>query len=65
MPGVLTSVLMIRMLIVGYAAGIACWEAESRIWAGIHYRSDIDAGRQLAHGVADKVIERAMRDGSQ
>jgi len=39
--------------------------AESRIWAGIHYRSDIDAGRQLAHGVADKVIERASKDGSQ
>ena len=38
--------------------------AESRIWAGIHYRSDIDAGRQLALGVADKVIERAKQDGA-
>jgi membrane-associated phospholipid phosphatase len=35
--------------------------AESRLWAGIHYRSDIVAGRQLALGVADKVIERAKR----
>lgn len=38
--------------------------AESRIWAGIHYRSDIDAGRQLAIGVAGKVIERAKQDGA-
>jgi membrane-associated phospholipid phosphatase len=33
--------------------------AESRLWAGIHYRSDIIAGRQLALAVADKVINRA------
>jgi membrane-associated phospholipid phosphatase len=33
--------------------------AESRLWAGIHYRSDIVAGRQLALAVADKVIDRA------
>ena len=38
--------------------------AESRIWAGIHYRSDIDAGRQLAIGVASKVITRARQDGA-
>ena len=36
--------------------------AESRIWAGIHYRSDIDAGRSLALAVADKVIARAKQD---
>jgi membrane-associated phospholipid phosphatase len=39
--------------------------AESRIWAGIHYRSDIIAGRQLALAVADKMIERAKHDGAQ
>jgi membrane-associated phospholipid phosphatase len=39
--------------------------AESRIWAGIHYRSDIVAGRRLAIAVANKVIERAMHDGAQ
>jgi len=39
--------------------------AESRIWAGIHYRSDIIAGRQLAVAVADKVIERAEHDGAE
>ena len=36
--------------------------AESRIWAGIHYRSDIVAGRELALAVANKVIERARHD---
>lgn len=39
--------------------------AESRIWAGIHYRSDIVAGRQLAVAVADKVIQRAKQDGAE
>jgi hypothetical protein len=39
--------------------------AESRIWAGIHYRSDINAGRQLALAVAEKVIARAKQDGAQ
>ena len=39
--------------------------AESRIWAGIHYRSDIDFGRKLALAVADKVIARAKQDGVQ
>jgi membrane-associated phospholipid phosphatase len=38
--------------------------AESRVWAGIHYRSDIVAGRQLAIGVSDKVIARARLDGA-
>jgi membrane-associated phospholipid phosphatase len=39
--------------------------AESRIWAGIHYRSDIVAGRGIALAVADKVIARAKQDGSE
>jgi membrane-associated phospholipid phosphatase len=38
--------------------------AESRIWAGIHYRSDIVAGRELAVAVANKVITRAREDGA-
>jgi membrane-associated phospholipid phosphatase len=37
--------------------------AESRLWAGIHYRSDIEAGRKLALAVADKIISRAQQDG--
>jgi hypothetical protein len=39
--------------------------AESRIWAGIHYRSDTDAGLALGRSVAQAVIERARNDGSQ
>jgi membrane-associated phospholipid phosphatase len=46
-------------------AALGARAAESRIWAGIHYRSDIVAGRQLAIAVADKVIERAKQDGAQ
>src|SRR5579864_977559 len=38
---------------------------ESRIWAGIHYRSDIAAGFDLARKVAEAVIERARVDGSR
>jgi len=47
------------------AAALGERAAESRVWAGIHYRGDIVAGRQLAIAVADKVIERAMQDGAQ
>ncbi len=38
--------------------------AESRIWAGIHYRSDIVAGAELARAVAGKVLDRARADGA-
>jgi membrane-associated phospholipid phosphatase len=33
---------------------------ESRIWAGIHYRFDIEAGETLGRQVAEKVLERAF-----
>ncbi|MBV8416141.1 MAG: phosphatase PAP2 family protein [Verrucomicrobia bacterium] len=39
--------------------------AESRLWAGIHFRSDIDAGLTLGRAVAKLVMERAEKDGSQ
>jgi membrane-associated phospholipid phosphatase len=39
--------------------------AESRVWAGIHYRSDIVAGAALGRAVAAKVIGRAQQDGAQ
>jgi hypothetical protein len=39
--------------------------AESCIWAGIHYRSGIVAGRQLAVAVANKVIEPAKQMGGE
>jgi len=38
---------------------------ESRLWAGIHFRSDIDAGLALGRAVAKLVIEQAKSDGSQ
>jgi hypothetical protein len=38
---------------------------ESRIWAGIHYRSDLVAGFDLARKVAEAVIEHARVDGSR
>jgi membrane-associated phospholipid phosphatase len=38
--------------------------AESRFHAGIHFRSDNDAGLELGKNVADKVIERLMADGA-
>jgi membrane-associated phospholipid phosphatase len=37
----------------------------SRLWAGIHFRSDIEAGLEIGRAVAQKVIERARQDGSQ
>jgi membrane-associated phospholipid phosphatase len=38
--------------------------AESRIWAGIHYRSDTDAGLAIGRSVAQLVIDHAKADGS-
>lgn len=44
---------------------IADDESWSRLWAGIHFRSDIEAGRALGRKVAGAVIERAKQDGSR
>ena len=38
---------------------------DSRIWAGIHYQIDLDAGNQLGRSVAQKFIDWANSDGSQ
>jgi membrane-associated phospholipid phosphatase len=46
-------------------AALAQEANESRIWAGIHYRSDTVAGAALGRAVANKVIDRARNDGSQ
>jgi membrane-associated phospholipid phosphatase len=43
-----------RLLALGKEA------AEARIWAGIHYRYDIDAGQELGRKVADKTLARAF-----
>ena len=38
--------------------------SESRIWAGIHVRSDIEAGRAVARGVSAAIIQWATEDGA-
>jgi len=38
--------------------------AESRVQAGVNYRSDVEAGLALGRAVADAVIARAKADGS-
>ena len=38
---------------------------EARIWGGIHFRSDINAGEEVGGHVADAVIAHATSDGSQ
>jgi hypothetical protein len=43
-----------RLLALGKEA------AEARIWAGIHYRFDIDAGQDLGRKVAEKTLARAF-----
>jgi hypothetical protein len=43
-----------RLLALGKEA------AEARVWAGIHYRFDIDAGQEIGRRVAEKTLERAF-----
>jgi membrane-associated phospholipid phosphatase len=38
---------------------------ESRIWAGIHFRSDVEAGWETGRRVAAVFIERAKHDGAE
>ena len=45
--------------------GMAQEAGESRIWAGIHFRTDVVVGSELGMNVANAVIERAMNDGTQ
>ena len=37
---------------------------ESRLWSGIHFRSDIDVGLAIGRRVGDLVMDRAAVDGS-
>jgi membrane-associated phospholipid phosphatase len=39
--------------------------AESRLWSGIHFRSDINAGLALAQKVTQAVVDHVQQDGSQ
>lgn len=49
---------------VGTFDDLAKQAAESRVQAGVNYRSDVEAGLALGRAVADKVIARAKGDGS-
>ena len=39
--------------------------AEARVWAGIHYRTDINAGQELGRKVAERTLERAFGPRTQ
>lgn len=47
-----------------YFTKLADEESWSRMWAGIHFRSDIEAGRTLGQKVGEAVIAWAQEDGS-
>lgn len=38
---------------------------EARIWGGLHFRSDVDAGRELGENVAAAVVDRVLHDDNQ
>ncbi|MGH9853650.1 MAG: phosphatase PAP2 family protein [Blastocatellia bacterium] len=48
-----------------FIRNFATESGNSRIWAGIHYRSDITVGVALTKQVTALIIERAKNDGSQ
>ena len=63
----MASTLVLGHLFPREAARYASWArevGESRLWAGIHFRSDIDAGYEIGRGVGAMVIDRAKRDGA-
>jgi hypothetical protein len=37
---------------------------DSRIWAGIHFRTDIESGYEMGRRVAALAVDRARRDGA-
>jgi hypothetical protein len=39
--------------------------SQSRMWAGLHFQSDVTAGIILGQNVSQKLIDRAKSDGSQ
>jgi len=48
-----------------FIRGVGKEAGDSRIWAGIHYPIDNDAGVQLGKSVAQVFISWAQNDGSQ
>lgn len=49
---------------VSEADAMAAEAANSRVWAGIHFPVDLEAGKTLGHDVARKFIDWAEHDGS-
>jgi hypothetical protein len=39
-------------------------DASSRVWAGIHFRSGVEAGLTLGRAVGQRVVERIKADGA-
>ena len=63
----MTSALVLAHLFPGDAAALTALGRESgdsRVWAGIHYPSDVAAGQQIAERVAGRAVERARADGA-
>ena len=42
--------------------GTAAQVAESALWAGIHFRSDLVAGSEIGRGVSELVLDRVKHD---
>ncbi|MBC7801295.1 MAG: phosphatase PAP2 family protein [Gemmatimonadaceae bacterium] len=63
----MTSALVLGGLFPRDAAAVLALGRESgdsRVWAGIHYPSDVAAGQDLARQVAGRVLDRARADGA-
>ena len=39
--------------------------SKSRLWGGIHYRSDIEVGMTMGIAIGGKAVERAKTDGAE
>jgi membrane-associated phospholipid phosphatase len=61
-PAVVLSYLFPREA-ARYAGWVKEW-GESRFWAGIHFRSDIDAGWEIGRRVGEATVERIKADGA-
>ena len=64
----MTAALMLAHLFPRDASammGLGQQSGASRVWAGIHYPSDVAAGQQIAERVSGRAIERALADGAE
>lgn len=64
---VMAPTLVMRYLFPRESTRYQAWTkefGESRLWAGIHFRSDLDSGWEIGRRVGEAVVERAKRDGA-